>query len=229
MSISDNIKAIRTQKGIAQAEIARRLEIEPSSYHRLENRGDKLTLEQAENIAKALGVTRLELLTWGDPKDARVDSADNSQFQKRIAELEDRLKDKDKLIQYTELEFDNLKHSLMMYIWDNIDRDAMAKSIGKVSLYYTDPERIVQMEMADYLNVINGNEKIIEEGYYKERIELTDEQIKDIFYHHLRDNPYRELISNSYLMGFLTSEKLRNMYMEYEKTSYNHKFRLWKD
>ncbi|WP_138990805.1 helix-turn-helix domain-containing protein [Larkinella sp. C7] len=88
MSISDNIKAIRTQKGIAQAEIARRLDIEPSSYHRLENRGDKMTIEQVDSIAMALGVSRSDLLNWGEEKGTEaVEKHSIRKLQDKIKEL----------------------------------------------------------------------------------------------------------------------------------------------
>lgn len=230
MSVTDNIKAIRSRKGIPQAEIARRLEIEPSSYHRLENRGDKLTLEQTENIAQALGVTKLELLTWGESTNSLKDEGECNQLQKRVLELEDRLKDKDKVIQHTELEFESLQQSVRMYVWDLIDREAISRSIGMVTLFYNNLEKQVQVEMSEYLDLLNGKEKgHIEKGYNWERIDLTDEQIKDIFYTLLKDEAFKELVSHSYLMGFLTSEKLRTMYSEYKEPGHRYKFRLFKD
>jgi transcriptional regulator with XRE-family HTH domain len=89
VDISANIKAIRHVKGISQAEIARRLDVEPPSYHRLENRGKKLSIEQLEEIASALGVSLLELLTWEEDKaDTTAESSDVGQLKKRVKELE---------------------------------------------------------------------------------------------------------------------------------------------
>jgi transcriptional regulator with XRE-family HTH domain len=62
MEISNNIIAIRTEKRIKQTEIAEKLGIEPPNYSRLEKRGKKLTVEQLEQIADALGVTMFDLL-----------------------------------------------------------------------------------------------------------------------------------------------------------------------
>jgi transcriptional regulator with XRE-family HTH domain len=62
MSLSETIKAIRKEKRISQVEVADLLGMEKANYHRLENRGEKLTIEQLEKIAEALGVSAKELL-----------------------------------------------------------------------------------------------------------------------------------------------------------------------
>jgi transcriptional regulator with XRE-family HTH domain len=62
MNISKNISSIREAKGIKQYQVAEMLGIEPPNYSRLEKRGDKLTVEQLEKIAVALGVSVKELL-----------------------------------------------------------------------------------------------------------------------------------------------------------------------
>ncbi len=62
MDISDNIKSIRESKRIKQVTIANALDLDPSYYFRLEKRGEKLTIEQLQGIATALGVGVGELL-----------------------------------------------------------------------------------------------------------------------------------------------------------------------
>lgn len=62
MDISKNIKDIREGKGLKQSEIAKQLGIERQNYSRLEKRGKKLTIEQLESIAKALGVSLQDVL-----------------------------------------------------------------------------------------------------------------------------------------------------------------------
>ncbi|WP_077923606.1 helix-turn-helix domain-containing protein [Spirosoma sp. 209] len=91
MDISNNIKAIRTAKGMSQAEIARRLELDPSAYHRLENRGSKLSVDQIEEIAIALGVSFSEVLKWGEDKTNTID-------QERLDKLEQDLGKADELL-----------------------------------------------------------------------------------------------------------------------------------
>ncbi|MCK8495904.1 helix-turn-helix domain-containing protein [Spirosoma sp. RP8] len=86
MNVSNNIKAIRTEKGITQSEIARIIGVERTNYHRLENRGEKLTIEQAESIAEALGVTLVELLTWGKSEENK--DSDKERLTTKLSELE---------------------------------------------------------------------------------------------------------------------------------------------
>lgn len=62
MDITTRIKTLRTKKGLKQADMAEKLQMERSNYSRLENRGNDLTFSQIEQIAKAMGVSTLELL-----------------------------------------------------------------------------------------------------------------------------------------------------------------------
>jgi transcriptional regulator with XRE-family HTH domain len=80
MDISSKIKAIRETKKIKQIDIANILDLDPSYYFRLEKRGDKLTIEQLEKIAGALGVSVIELLT-GEQQTVKSDE--------RVKELEE--------------------------------------------------------------------------------------------------------------------------------------------
>ena len=96
MNISDNIKKIREEKRLSQAEISRRLNLDPSAYFRLEKRGNKLTLEQIEDIALALEVKPVELMGLSSNDEIlEVKKSNEQNLEKRIAELEDRLKDKE--------------------------------------------------------------------------------------------------------------------------------------
>ncbi|GAB4018832.1 helix-turn-helix domain-containing protein [Spirosoma koreense] len=64
--VSFRIKLIRLEKGISQTEVADTIGMERSNYNRMENRGEKLSFELIEKIAKALGVSLAELLNWGE-------------------------------------------------------------------------------------------------------------------------------------------------------------------
>ena len=93
MDISANIKAIRSSIGVSQAELSRRLDLDPSAYNRIENRGDKLSIEQLKAIAQALNVTLIDVLTWGENKTGlQTDTGLLSQIeylQGRVNELEE--------------------------------------------------------------------------------------------------------------------------------------------
>lgn len=62
MDIAEKIKSLRESLRISQAEISRRLDLDPSAYFRLEKRGEKLTIEQLQKIATVLGCGIGELL-----------------------------------------------------------------------------------------------------------------------------------------------------------------------
>ena len=62
MSISKRIKEIREQKGYTQKYMAEMMGIEQTNYGRFEKRDKKLTFEQLESIATALGVTIKDIL-----------------------------------------------------------------------------------------------------------------------------------------------------------------------
>ena len=69
MDLSKNIKTIREKLKMKQSEIAKKLEMEPPNYSRLESRGNKLTFEQLEQIASALGVSVLEIIQHGESQE----------------------------------------------------------------------------------------------------------------------------------------------------------------
>jgi transcriptional regulator with XRE-family HTH domain len=62
MDLTKLIIELREKKRIKQVEIAQKLDMDKANYHRIENKGNKLTFEQLEAIANALGVSTKELL-----------------------------------------------------------------------------------------------------------------------------------------------------------------------
>ena len=94
--MSKAIISTRESKGLKQSEVAARMNIDQPNYSRLEKRGKKLTLEQIENIAKALDVSpnvliglEVEEMSNKDERDSLSKLNDDS--KKRIEELEARL------------------------------------------------------------------------------------------------------------------------------------------
>ncbi len=59
---NDNLRRLRTQANFSQEYMAEMLNMEHSSYNRLENGKQKLKLEEIPKIAKALGLTYGEVL-----------------------------------------------------------------------------------------------------------------------------------------------------------------------
>lgn len=85
MNVTDKIREIRTAKGLTQTEVAKRYGTSPEFYHRLEKKENKLTIEQAEKIAGALGISLGELLGY-----------ENTGESKAVKELETRLEQSEK-------------------------------------------------------------------------------------------------------------------------------------
>ncbi|MDQ1085689.1 helix-turn-helix domain-containing protein [Siphonobacter sp. SORGH_AS_1065] len=92
MELSEQIRKAREDKGIKQSEMAKMLDIERSNYHRFENRGTKLTLEQLEKIAYVLGMTIIELLQYGKEEIKKTSNEDitlsNKNLENEVKELE---------------------------------------------------------------------------------------------------------------------------------------------
>ncbi len=60
--LGDNIKRIRTEKGMTQGDLCRKLELDRSYMSNVENGNKNPTLATIEKIAKALGVSIEELM-----------------------------------------------------------------------------------------------------------------------------------------------------------------------
>ena len=60
--LGDNLKRIRTSKGISQGDIARSLEVSRGFVSNIENGKTNPTLSTISKLAKALGVSSNELL-----------------------------------------------------------------------------------------------------------------------------------------------------------------------
>ncbi|MEI7584424.1 helix-turn-helix transcriptional regulator [Runella sp.] len=125
MDLSANIKAIREAKRVKQLEIATALDIDPSNYAKLEKRGNKLTLEQLEKIAGALGVSVMELITG---------EAQTVQNDERVKELEilvnhwkelaetrnEKIKYLEKHLKgFSDILFDELSSRVFLWLQDN--------------------------------------------------------------------------------------------------------------
>jgi len=106
MDIRNNIKSLREQKGVSQYEMADRMNLDQSSYSRLEKRGNKLSIEQIQSIADALEVDLNSALGYEEPK-PDVSTAQLSELQiknenllSEIRSLKSGISDKEQLLQY---------------------------------------------------------------------------------------------------------------------------------
>ena len=60
--LGDNIKKIRTRKGMSQGDICRALDMDRSYMSAIENGKKNITISQLERLAQALGVSVDKLL-----------------------------------------------------------------------------------------------------------------------------------------------------------------------
>ena len=109
MDLASRIKEEREKKGLKQVDMANSLNIERSNYTRLENRGSKLTLEQINSIADAISISTAELLGFENiiikNQEKVIDTEKDKEIEvlkKRVLELEDRIKDKEKILSFTQ-------------------------------------------------------------------------------------------------------------------------------
>lgn len=92
MTVTNKIAKIRETKGMSKADMAKALDMNFSNYHRLEGRGNKLTIEQVSSIAKVLGVSLIELLTWGEEKEIQEPAVDEyKEVQREMIRLQGRM------------------------------------------------------------------------------------------------------------------------------------------
>lgn len=91
MDLINKIRTLRESKGLTQEDLADKFGVTRSNYAYLEGRGSKLTIEQLEKIAVALGVSVIELLTGEGQKEE--ESEREKKLEQRVKELEERIKE----------------------------------------------------------------------------------------------------------------------------------------
>lgn len=191
-NLTDKIRNIREEKRLTQNDIALKLQTDRSNYARLENRGDKLTIEQLKQIANALGVSVNELL--GE----KVQVGDEN----KIKELEKALLTYEKLYsQQTEL--NKVKEEIIrrfnVYFRDYFDLK-FSNVMGELGifLYVSRKESIDNIE--DYIKKISDEdlEKIFTELIKDNQIEyilsfnlIEDERLMKRFQLWLKNNSFR--------------------------------------
>jgi transcriptional regulator with XRE-family HTH domain len=130
MQLSERIAYVRESKGVKQYEVANALGVEPPNYSRLEKRGDKLSIEQLKAISAALGVSLNELLGLDTPV---VDESKIKELEKRNEELEERIKDKQSIIDFHKSFFTEILEGLGS---DIIGVHSSSKFGGTISPFY---------------------------------------------------------------------------------------------
>jgi transcriptional regulator with XRE-family HTH domain len=104
MELLEKIKHVRTLKKVSQAEMADKLGIAQNNYGKIERGVTELTIQRLYQIAEILEVS-IEMLMglfrdssfFAEKERYKEIDKENEELKKRILELEDRIKDKDKI------------------------------------------------------------------------------------------------------------------------------------
>lgn len=177
MDISKAIRTIREEKRLTQLEVAETLKMERSNYARLESRGNKLTVEQLEQIANVLGVSVMKLL-FGDSEN--IDKTEKlNVLDARVKELESVIKDKDKIIANVENNYNKLFELIEAACSAEIIASVIYHGVGKMKVKvipkghteivsYEEYRKGAENEQYEYLESIN-------------ELVLTDEELVTVF------------------------------------------------
>jgi transcriptional regulator with XRE-family HTH domain len=161
MNIGANIRSIRESKGIKQMKVADILEMDYSAYAKLEKRGNKITFEILEKIAKALSVSIIDLL---DNEMNKPSSNQMPSTNQMIEELNSRIYELEKL---------NADALAFIVNWKNRVTNALGKGFNE-----------------DFFNtIINSKDTSYEEieSYPFFSIKIFDKPIEDIIEHLMQE------------------------------------------
>lgn len=132
MSLSKRISDLRQKKGFKQSEMAALVDLSQSSYSRIENNPETLTLEQLEKLAKALDVSVIELITGEPPK---IDDGEREKkLENEIKQLKEWLEDKETIINYHNKAFSNyvVQVETALELLENIDLEKAGFSYEEI-------------------------------------------------------------------------------------------------
>lgn len=179
MDIKDKIRLIRESKGFTQEDIADKLGVTRANYRYFENRGNKLTIEQLENISNALGVSVGEILGLTLPKN---DSLEVEQLRKRNEELEDRLNDKTKLLNNIVKSTAVNNFKVVANLASIILSFASDNNLLKVR-YYKEKYGKIEEEIDTHLEISNFYERYKDYNYKTYFIDEKDfSELKSLFF-----------------------------------------------
>lgn len=199
MDLAKRIKRIREEKGLKQYEVADKIGLERANYTRLENRGNKMTLEQLQQIADALDITLKELLF----SEKSTKSEKEFEFMQRELDL---LKREKKI---EEKEFDvslrksilHLLHDLYELGWSSRHFREIAKTKGYGGVFGNEKDYFKYDDLL-YIKEYLSNTKIEgaavaylnNRGFFTTRdIEGTNQEIRE--YHNKLLEGFSELLN----------------------------------
>jgi transcriptional regulator with XRE-family HTH domain len=247
MSLSKRISDLRLHRGLKQSELANLLDLSQSSYSRIENKAEKLTIEQLEKIAEALGVSAVELMT-GEPQKVE-DTGKVENLQKEIIELRRSLEnankwlaDKDLLIKHRDRDFANIQESATSFIYSQmVDYFAKEREFEYIGVKIVNretgkTEAILSAKEIDELPKIDSFLRVDIGRRYALKHQLGSVSLSEVYFmqsskrlHGVnnffggRDRPLDEiawLLLEIISLGFTNDAILNFIYMKYKRGDY---------
>ncbi len=209
MDLSRNIKAIREAKNIKQIDVAKALDLDPSYYFRLEKRGDKLSIEQLEKIAGALGVSVLELMT-GETQE--VENNENTErLERRVRELEKWLNDKEEINESRSKIVQSCTYTLC-YIFSQIIKDLCHQEepvLGNVTI--SDLKTKIEVSYSEY---VKNSSSIHERLFPKSKSVGASHALREEDINIIIDRLYKDFNKLSLVSILIASGLLDEFYFE---------------
>ena len=174
MDISENIKKIREAKRISQSELARKLNIEPTNYPRIEKRGNGLTIKQLQSIAGALGVSVGELL--GGEAKAEKNNEIVEKLEARITELQERVVEQKFIIDHHKQVINTINFEadkLVSDLFHDLDREIVKAAMRMGLLEAEDSKLFVKYNYDEHGNIVSWD-FFKEKPYYLYSLDFID-------------------------------------------------------
>ncbi|MBA9077102.1 helix-turn-helix domain-containing protein [Rufibacter quisquiliarum] len=91
MSLADNIKAIREEKGLKQMEVAAHIGVDKSTYSKIEKGTRALTVDELQRAARLFGLTTDQVLNYdgGVPQEVTVEDKTAAEQVRLISQLDE--------------------------------------------------------------------------------------------------------------------------------------------
>ena len=217
VNVGQEIRRIREGKRMTQTQIAEQIGLDTSSYARIEKKGNKLTVEQLEAIAGALGVTVMELLN-GEPQTVQ-DNERVKELEKRVSELEDRVNDKELIVKNAKSLLNEILDHVEFHISSSIYHLAERSHVGTMTVEY-DSGKKVSMSLREYENSYEFEEgthstlhtlsQSEEQYFFNLFIESDEEEFFEYFFRRnlIEDKDLLKLY-DGYIEGIMKSIKKR--------------------
>lgn len=92
MNLATNIKAIREKKGFLQKEIASHINVDKSTYSKIERGIRELTIIELQKLTKLFGLTTDQILNYDEniiPKEVTIEDKSTLEQMKLLQELDE--------------------------------------------------------------------------------------------------------------------------------------------